>query len=53
MHTLHICGVIRMTQTSSALGIFILLLHTAFGESGCTSADGDGESFHLHLSTDV
>ncbi|NXX47574.1 IL7RA protein, partial [Tricholaema leucomelas] len=33
---------IRMTQTSSLLGIFILLLHTAFGESGCTSADGDG-----------
>ncbi|XP_009902036.2 interleukin-7 receptor subunit alpha [Dryobates pubescens] len=31
-----------MTQTSSVWGIFVLLLHTAFGESGCTSADGDG-----------
>ncbi|KAM8985097.1 interleukin-7 receptor subunit alpha [Ara ararauna] len=31
-----------MTQTSTVLSIFVLLLHTTFGESGCTSADGDG-----------
>ncbi|XP_054254111.1 interleukin-7 receptor subunit alpha [Indicator indicator] len=31
-----------MTQTSSVVGIFFLFLHTTFGESGCTSADGDG-----------
>ncbi|XP_061325478.1 interleukin-7 receptor subunit alpha [Pezoporus flaviventris] len=31
-----------MTQTSAVLSIFALLLHTTFGESGCTSADGDG-----------
>ncbi|NXW10523.1 IL7RA protein, partial [Fregetta grallaria] len=34
--------VLRMTQTSTVLSIFILFLHTSFGESGCTSADGDG-----------
>ncbi|NXL52865.1 IL7RA protein, partial [Podilymbus podiceps] len=33
---------LRMTQTSTVLSIFILFLHTTFGESGCTSADGDG-----------
>ncbi|XP_040435230.1 interleukin-7 receptor subunit alpha isoform X1 [Falco naumanni] len=33
---------LRMTQTSTALSIFALFLHTTFGESGCTSADGDG-----------
>ncbi|XP_010151961.1 PREDICTED: interleukin-7 receptor subunit alpha [Eurypyga helias] len=31
-----------MTQTSTVLSIFVLFLHTTFGESGCTSADGDG-----------
>ncbi|XP_074022814.1 interleukin-7 receptor subunit alpha [Numenius arquata] len=31
-----------MTQMSTVLSIFILFLHTTFGESGCTSADGDG-----------
>ncbi|KAM4638221.1 interleukin-7 receptor subunit alpha [Amazona ochrocephala] len=31
-----------MTQTSTVLSIFVLLLHTTFGESGFTSADGDG-----------
>ncbi|XP_008936128.1 PREDICTED: interleukin-7 receptor subunit alpha [Merops nubicus] len=31
-----------MTQMSSVLSIFVLFLHTAFGESGCSSADGDG-----------
>ncbi|NXN72882.1 IL7RA protein, partial [Himantopus himantopus] len=34
--------VLRMTQTSTVLSIFILFLHTTSGESGCTSADGDG-----------
>uniref|UniRef100_A0A8B9GHR3 Interleukin-7 receptor subunit alpha n=1 Tax=Amazona collaria TaxID=241587 RepID=A0A8B9GHR3_9PSIT len=34
--------VLRMTQTSTVLSIFVLLLHTTFGESGFTSADGDG-----------
>ncbi|NWI66491.1 IL7RA protein, partial [Todus mexicanus] len=34
--------VLRMTQTSTVLSIFALFLHTTFGESGCTSADGDG-----------
>ncbi|NXI38419.1 IL7RA protein, partial [Galbula dea] len=34
--------VLRMTQASSVLSIFVLYLHTTFGESGCTSADGDG-----------
>ncbi|KFW07199.1 Interleukin-7 receptor subunit alpha, partial [Eurypyga helias] len=34
--------VLRMTQTSTVLSIFVLFLHTTFGESGCTSADGDG-----------
>ncbi|NXI56771.1 IL7RA protein, partial [Chloroceryle aenea] len=34
--------VLRMTQTSTVLSFFILFLHTTFGESGCTSADGDG-----------
>ncbi|NXF41058.1 IL7RA protein, partial [Nyctibius bracteatus] len=33
---------LRMTQTSMVLSIFVLFLHTTFGESGCTSADGDG-----------
>ncbi|XP_010183549.1 PREDICTED: interleukin-7 receptor subunit alpha [Mesitornis unicolor] len=33
-----------MTQTSTVLSIFVLFLHTTFGESGCTSADGDGTS---------
>ncbi|KAM6105576.1 LOW QUALITY PROTEIN: interleukin-7 receptor subunit alpha [Pterocles gutturalis] len=33
---------LRMTQTSTVLSIFALFLHTTFGESGCTSADGDG-----------
>ncbi|NXC69811.1 IL7RA protein, partial [Anhinga anhinga] len=33
---------LRMTQMSTVLSIFILFLHTTFGESGCTSADGDG-----------
>ncbi|XP_013816483.2 interleukin-7 receptor subunit alpha [Apteryx mantelli] len=31
-----------MTRTSTVLSIFFLFLHTTFGESGCTSADGDG-----------
>ncbi|XP_030326222.1 interleukin-7 receptor subunit alpha [Strigops habroptila] len=31
-----------MTQSSTVLSIFILFLHTTLGESGCTSADGDG-----------
>ncbi|XP_009678916.1 interleukin-7 receptor subunit alpha-like isoform X1 [Struthio camelus] len=31
-----------MTQMSTVLSIFFLFLHTTFGESGCTSADGDG-----------
>ncbi|XP_010131510.1 PREDICTED: interleukin-7 receptor subunit alpha-like, partial [Buceros rhinoceros silvestris] len=31
-----------MTQMSMVLSIFILFLHTTFGESGCTSVDGDG-----------
>ncbi|NXG78958.1 IL7RA protein, partial [Baryphthengus martii] len=34
--------VLRMTQMSTVLSIFFLFLHTTFGESGCTSADGDG-----------
>ncbi|NWW78752.1 IL7RA protein, partial [Climacteris rufus] len=34
--------VLRMTQPSAVLSIFAMFLHTAFGESGCTSADGDG-----------
>lgn len=42
-----------MTRTSTVLSIFVLFLRTTFGESGCTSADGDGESFHVHLSTHV
>ncbi|KFW79989.1 interleukin-7 receptor subunit alpha [Phalacrocorax carbo] len=33
---------LRMTQMSTVLSIFVLFLHTTFGESGCTSADGDG-----------
>ncbi|KFP84093.1 Interleukin-7 receptor subunit alpha [Apaloderma vittatum] len=33
---------LRMTQTSTVLSIFFLFLHTTFGESGCTTADGDG-----------
>ncbi|NXL63337.1 IL7RA protein, partial [Chordeiles acutipennis] len=33
---------LRMTQTRTVLSIFVLFLHTTFGESGCTSADGDG-----------
>ncbi|NXH16039.1 IL7RA protein, partial [Bucco capensis] len=33
---------LRMTQMSSVLSIFILYLHTTLGESDCTSADGDG-----------
>ncbi|KFP00580.1 interleukin-7 receptor subunit alpha [Calypte anna] len=33
---------LRMTETSMVLTVFVLLLHTTFGESGCTSADGDG-----------
>ncbi|KAM6303487.1 interleukin-7 receptor subunit alpha [Podargus strigoides] len=33
---------LRMTQTSTVLSIFVLFLHTTFGESGYTSADGDG-----------
>ncbi|NXU77499.1 IL7RA protein, partial [Oreotrochilus melanogaster] len=33
---------LRMTQTSTVLSVFALLLHTTFGESGCSSADGDG-----------
>ncbi|NXY43506.1 IL7RA protein, partial [Ceuthmochares aereus] len=33
---------IRMTQTSTVLSLFVLFLHTTFGESGYTSADGDG-----------
>ncbi|XP_057220651.1 interleukin-7 receptor subunit alpha [Malurus melanocephalus] len=31
-----------MTQPSAVLSIFAMFLHTTFGESGCTSADGDG-----------
>ncbi|NXX31814.1 IL7RA protein, partial [Nicator chloris] len=31
-----------MTQPSTVLSIFAMVLHTTFGESGCTSADGDG-----------
>ncbi|XP_027490866.1 interleukin-7 receptor subunit alpha isoform X2 [Corapipo altera] len=31
-----------MTQPSTLLSIFAMFLHTTFGESGCTSADGDG-----------
>ncbi|XP_009483652.1 interleukin-7 receptor subunit alpha [Pelecanus crispus] len=31
-----------MTQASTVLSIFVLFLHTTFGESGCTSADCDG-----------
>ncbi|XP_058684020.1 interleukin-7 receptor subunit alpha [Poecile atricapillus] len=31
-----------MTQPSTVLSIFAMFLHTTFGESGCTSADGDG-----------
>ncbi|NWI96029.1 IL7RA protein, partial [Pitta sordida] len=34
--------VLRMAQPSTVLSIFAMFLHTAFGESGCTSADGDG-----------
>ncbi|NXS56144.1 IL7RA protein, partial [Brachypteracias leptosomus] len=34
--------VLRMTQTSTVLSVFVLFLRTTFGESGCTSADGDG-----------
>ncbi|NXO07840.1 IL7RA protein, partial [Oriolus oriolus] len=34
--------VLRMTQPSTVLSIFAMFLHTTFGESGCTSADGDG-----------
>uniref|UniRef100_A0A8C5TQW1 Interleukin 7 receptor n=1 Tax=Malurus cyaneus samueli TaxID=2593467 RepID=A0A8C5TQW1_9PASS len=34
--------VLRMTQPSAVLSIFAMFLHTTFGESGCTSADGDG-----------
>ncbi|NWW50025.1 IL7RA protein, partial [Pedionomus torquatus] len=33
---------LRMTQTSTVLSIFALFLRTTLGESGCTSADGDG-----------
>ncbi|NXN97689.1 IL7RA protein, partial [Rhinopomastus cyanomelas] len=33
---------LRMTQITTVLSILILFLHTTFGESGCTSADGDG-----------
>ncbi|NXX80764.1 IL7RA protein, partial [Urocolius indicus] len=33
---------LRMTQMSAVLSFFVLFLHTTFGESGCTSADGDG-----------
>ncbi|NXC43643.1 IL7RA protein, partial [Penelope pileata] len=33
---------LRMTQTTMVLSVFVLFLHTTFGESGCTSADGDG-----------
>ncbi|NWH90205.1 IL7RA protein, partial [Aegithalos caudatus] len=33
---------LRMTQPSTVLSIFAVFLHTTFGESGCTSADGDG-----------
>ncbi|NXU87494.1 IL7RA protein, partial [Xiphorhynchus elegans] len=33
---------LRMTQPSTVLSIFAMFLHTTFGESGCTSADGDG-----------
>lgn len=50
---LHRCSVLRMTQPGTVLSIFAMFLHTTFGESGCTSADGDGESFRLHLSTHV
>ncbi|XP_062455407.1 interleukin-7 receptor subunit alpha [Rhea pennata] len=31
-----------MTRTSTVLSIFFFFLHTTSGESGCTSADGDG-----------
>ncbi|NWV74656.1 IL7RA protein, partial [Dasyornis broadbenti] len=34
--------VLRMTQPSAVLSIFAMFLHTTLGESGCTSADGDG-----------
>ncbi|NWI49494.1 IL7RA protein, partial [Calyptomena viridis] len=34
--------VLRMTQPTTVLSIFAMFLHTTFGESGCTSADGDG-----------
>ncbi|NWT57594.1 IL7RA protein, partial [Erythrocercus mccallii] len=33
---------LRMTQPGTVLSIFAMVLHTTFGESGCTSADGDG-----------
>ncbi|XP_006270101.3 interleukin-7 receptor subunit alpha [Alligator mississippiensis] len=33
---------LRMTRTSAAFSILLFLLHTASGESCCTSADGDG-----------
>ncbi|NWU90326.1 IL7RA protein, partial [Upupa epops] len=33
---------LRMTQISTVLSIFVLFLHTTSGESGYTSADGDG-----------
>ncbi|NWX31001.1 IL7RA protein, partial [Notiomystis cincta] len=33
---------LRMTQPAAVLSVFAMLLHTTFGESGCTSADGDG-----------
>ncbi|XP_074787614.1 interleukin-7 receptor subunit alpha [Athene noctua] len=33
---------LKMTQMSTVLSIFVLFLRTTFGESGCTSADGDG-----------
>ncbi|XP_051499447.1 interleukin-7 receptor subunit alpha [Apus apus] len=35
---------LRMTQMGIVLSLLILFLHTTFGESGCTSADGDGTS---------
>ncbi|KAI1240171.1 Interleukin-7 receptor subunit alpha, partial [Lamprotornis superbus] len=31
-----------MAQPGTVLSVFAMVLHTALGESGCTSADGDG-----------
>ncbi|NWV09261.1 IL7RA protein, partial [Ptilonorhynchus violaceus] len=34
--------VLSMTRPGALLSVFAMFLHTALGESGCTSADGDG-----------